>query len=330
MSHDPTQSPQLQEPAEALVPPVGWVGMMRGLVRTARPHQWIKNLFVLAPLFFSKQFLIPEQLFLGLLAFALFCMTASTVYLFNDVADVEKDKQHPTKRLRPIPSGQLPIRVALIAALICGPGALIIGAFISPRLALVLGAYLLMNLAYSTVLKHVAFVDVTIIATGFVFRLLAGAFAIDVLISEWLFICTFLLALYLGMGKRLHELLLIQRGQASSTRKVLERYRLSHLEFGVLFVSGLTIAAYTIYTLTAALPEQPLRAVHTPFSSPWLPITIPMAVFGVTRFYKLLRHEDSESPTELMLRDWPFIVNLLIWGLTMLVLGFNLLGPSPV
>lgn len=318
----PTSAPQATNP-----PNFRLSAALFGVLKTARPHQWVKNFFVLAPLFFSKQFLIPEQLGLGLAAFALFCATASTVYLFNDVADVEKDKLHPTKRNRPIPSGQLPIKMALIAALISGPGALLLSATISWRLSLILGIYLVMNLAYSTVLKHVAFVDVTIIATGFVLRLLAGAFAIDVRISEWLFLCTFLLALYLGMGKRLHELLLIQRGQASSTRKVLERYKVEHLEFGVLFVSGLTIAAYTIYTLTAALPNQPLRAVHTPFSSPLLPITIPSAVFGVTRFYQLLRRQDSESPTELMLRDWPFIMNLVIWGLTMLALGFHLLGP---
>ena len=124
----------------------------------------------------------------------------------------------------------------------------------------------------------------SIIATGFVLRVLAGAFAINVFISEWLIICTFLLALYLGLGKRLHEFRLMQSGRTEKSRPVLERYRGEHLDFGVLFVSGLTIAGYTIYTLTAALPDQPLRTRATPFDSPYLPATIPFAVFGITRF----------------------------------------------
>ena len=303
--------------------------MALGLARTARPHQWIKNLFVLAPLFFSKQFLQPWSLARGASAFGLYCVMASAVYVLNDVADVDKDRRHPTKRKRPIASGQLPVKAALGAALVMALLSLGGGLWLELRLGVVLAIYLAINLAYSSVLKHVAFVDVTIIATGFVLRLLAGAFAIDVLISEWLFLCTFLLALYLGLGKRLHELLLVERGQAHKTRAVLERYKLEHLEFGVLFVSGLTIAAYTIYTLTAALPDQPLRARHTPFSSPLLPMTIPLAVFGVTRFYQLLRRQSDDSPTELMLRDAPFLINLGIWGLVMGALALNLLTRAP-
>ena len=189
----------------------------------------------------------------------------------------------------------------------------------------VVAGYLVMNLAYSTRLKDIAFLDVSIIATGFVLRVLAGAFAIDVFISEWLIACTFFLALYLGLGKRDHELRLYLAGELDKSRKVLERYRAEHLDFGVLFVAGMTIAVYTIYTLTAALPEQPLRSQHTPFASPWLPLTIPFAVFGITRFYQLINKEVPESPTDLLLEDPPFIVNLLLWGVTMLVIAF---GPS--
>lgn len=306
--------------------------IVRGVLRTLRPHQWIKNLFVLAPLFFSKQFLVPTQCARGVLAALLFCLTAGTVYLFNDVFDVEKDRNHPVKRNRPIPSGQLPIRAAVMAAIGLGSGSLIVSYLLDLRLGVVVTVYLTMNLAYSMSLKNIAFVDVTIIATGFVLRVLAGAFAIDVFISEWLFICTFLLALYLGMGKRLHELMLFEAGQVKKSRKVLERYKLPHLQFGVLFVAGLTISAYTIYTLAAALPNQPLRATVSPFASPWLPITIPLAIFGIVRFYYLLQLQDLKSPTELILRDKIFIANLIIWGLVMAILGFGWveLPPPPM
>lgn len=318
MDSSPSSS---SETAQELVKPQ----VVRGVLRTLRPHQWIKNLFVLAPLFFSKQFLVPLQSVKGVVAALLFCLTAGTVYLFNDVFDVEKDRAHPVKCKRPIASGQLPVRSAVIAACFLGAGSVLTSFLIDIRLGAVVSIYLTMNLAYSTFLKNIAFLDVSIIAFGFVLRVLAGAFAINVFISEWLFICTFLLALYLGLGKRLHEMLLVESGEVKKARKVLEHYRLEHLQFGVLFVAGLTISAYTIYTLAAALPNQPLRATVTPFASPWLPITIPLAIFGVVRFYQLLQMQNLKSPTELILRDKVFIANLLIWGVVMAILGFGLL-----
>ena len=321
MSEQPLQESEAP-PTGASTSSLSLMGMTKGLVRTLRPHQWVKNLFVLAPLFFSKSFLEPALLALGFGAALLFSLTSGTVYLFNDIFDIEKDRRHPTKRHRPIPSGELPIPVAAAGAVGLGLGTQAVAWLIDWRLGAVCLGYLVMNLAYSTVLKHVAFVDVTIIATGFVLRVLAGAFAIDVFISEWLITCTFLLALYLGLGKRLHELNLLLEGKSTKTRPVLERYRQEHLDFGVLFVAGLTIAGYTIYTLTSALPEQPLRSKHTPFDSAYLPATIPFAVFGITRFYQLLKSESLASPTELILRDAPFIANLLLWGVAMGVLAF--------
>ncbi|MEM1347303.1 MAG: decaprenyl-phosphate phosphoribosyltransferase [Myxococcota bacterium] len=302
--------------------------LVLGLIQTLRPKQWVKNLFVLAPLFFSKQFLVPSQLALGLLAALVFSLTSGTIYVFNDICDLDKDRLHPVKRHRPIPSGQLPLKAAWGSVVALGGVTQALAWLIDWRLGAVTTTYTIMNLAYSTVLKHVPFVDVTIIATGFVLRVLAGAFAIDVFISEWLVICTFLLALYLGFGKRLHELTLMVEGRASKTRRVLKRYRLEHLDFVVLFVAGLTIAAYTVYTMTVALPNQPLRSQHTPFTSPYLPVTIPFAVMGITRFYQLLKKEDElDSPTELILKDWPFIVNLLAWGV--LTMGVALAFPGP-
>ncbi len=302
-------------------------GAAWGLLKTLRPHQWIKNLFVLAPLFFSKSFLEPKLLALGFSAALLFSLTAGTVYLINDIFDLEKDRRHPVKKNRPLPAGVITVRTAATAAGVLALGTQSAAWLLDWRLGAVTTGYLGMNLAYSMSLKHVPFVDVSIIAAGFVLRVLAGAFAIDVFISEWLIICTFLLSLYLGFGKRLHELELVARGEATKVRKVLERYKVEHLEFAVLFIAGMTIAGYTIYTMTAALPDQPLRSAHTPFTSRYLPATIPLAVFGITRFYQLLRSDSPESPTELILRDVPFIANLLIWGVAMAVLGFYFSAP---
>ncbi len=302
--------------------PVNTRSIASALVRSLRPHQWIKNLFVLAPLFFSKSFLDGSKLALGLTAAFLFCLVAGTVYLINDIFDVDKDRTHPTKCNRPIASGKLPLNIARTAAIILGPGSILAALFIDPGFAAVLGTYLALNLAYSIQLKHLAFIDVSIIAIGFVLRVIAGALAIDVYMSEWLLACTFFLALYLGLGKRQHEFNMFQAGDIASTRKVLERYRAEHLDFGVLFTAGLTIAVYTIYTLTAALPDQPLRTQQTPFASAYLPITIPFAVFGITRFYQLIKRNTLESPTDLLTHDKSFVINLALWGLVMLILSF--------
>lgn len=305
-------------------------GLAGGLIKSLRPHQWVKNAFVLAPLFFSKSYTDPEKLAQGLGAALLFSLTSGSVYLINDIFDVEKDRNHPVKRHRPIASGRVSVRAAAIAAAVLGPGCLAIAWALDWRMGAAMTAYLIMNLAYSTSLKNVAFLDVTIIATGFVLRVLSGAFGIDVFISEWLVLCTFSVALYLGLGKRVHELKMVAQGRADKVRKVLERYRAEQLDFAMLFVSGLTIALYTTYTLTTslkgltgwALPNQPLRAHDTPFSSPWLPITIPLVIFGITRFYQLVHHDSPHSPTEQILRDRPFIANILLWGVTMTVIAF--------
>jgi decaprenyl-phosphate phosphoribosyltransferase len=287
--------------------------MARGIIKTLRPRQWVKNVFVLAPLFFSRSYMDPELLGLGLLAALLFSFMAGCVYIINDVLDVEKDRNHPTKCMRPIPSGQLPIKAAMGAAGVLG-AATLCGAWLwNGQVAATLTTYFVLNLAYSIKLKHVAYLDVLIISTGFVLRVMAGALAIDVFLSEWLLLCTFLLTLYLGLGKRLHELKLLEQGKSKKTRPVLERYHKDGVSFAALFIAGLTIASYTIYTLTAALPQQPLRSQHTPFSSPWLLATIPCTVFGITRFHTLLNSESPESPTDQILKDRVFILNIFIW-----------------
>jgi len=307
----------------------GAASMAVGLFETLRPHQWVKNLFVLAPIFFAQRYDEPGRLGLAVAAAGLFCLAAGSVYLINDLFDVDEDRKHPVKKHRPIPSGRLPVPVARVAAGVIALGAVGVAAMIDPMLAVVIGGYIAMNLAYSTLLKHLAFIDVTVIAVGFVLRVLAGKYAIDVYVSEWLIGCTFLLALYLGLGKRVHELRLYAADDEKKSRRVLERYHAGLLEFAFLFVAGLTIAVYTIYTLTAALPEltnamtmQPLHQRPTPFATPYLPVTVLFAVFGITRFFQLAEADVPQSPTDLITRDIPFIANLVLWGAVMLAFGW--------
>lgn len=287
------------------------------VLRTMRPHQWVKNLFVLAPLFFARQYAEPEALAAGLVAALLFCLTAGTVYLFNDIADRHQDRKHPTKRHRPIASGRLSVSTARYAAWAAGATSLGVAAIVDGWLAAVLGGYLVMNLAYSRVLKEWAFVDVGIIATGFVLRVLAGSVAVGVMLSEWLVLCTFLLACFLGLGKRCHELILRRAGAVDETRRGWSDYRPEQIEAALFFVGGLTVAAYTIYTLTASLPDQPLRTRHTPFNHPLLPVTVPLVVLGLARFYQLVQRQTPASPTETMLRDPVVLATGAVWGLVL-------------
>lgn len=275
---------------------------------------------MLAPLVFSANLTEPWLLLRAFLATFLFCLLSGAVYLINDIFDVEKDRAHPTKCNRPIASGKLPLGTARIAAGIILAVALG-GAFaLDWRLGAVAAFYFGQNLLYSWKIKHVAFLDVTSIALGFLLRTLAGAFAIDVNFSVWLFGCTFLLALYLGLGKRKHEMLQAGVGRGKQ-RRVLEKYKLETLNYALLTCAGLTIAAYTAYSMSISLPEQPWHLERTPFESPWLPITIPFAIIGLVRFYFLVsRVDEADSPTDRMIRDPIFLANIGLWGVAILAL----------
>ena len=287
---------------------------LKAVVRTMRPHQWVKNVFVLAPLFFAQAFWEVENVVLALLAALFFSLIAGTVYLINDIVDCERDRLHPTKRFRPIAAGDLDVGTAKVVAFAVGITTLAAAAFVSPVVAAILVTYLVMNLAYSKILKAYAFVDVGIIAVGFVLRVAAGGFAIGVFLSEWLIACTFLLACFLGFGKRLHEMHLCESGQLEKIRDGWAGVQSQALEVALFVSGGLTLTAYTIYTLTAALPDQPFRAELTPFTSPYLPVTIPLVVVGLGRFYQLARRDTAVSPTEQMLRDPVVLGTVLVWG----------------
>jgi 4-hydroxybenzoate polyprenyltransferase len=288
---------------------------MRALFEACRPRQWVKNLFVAAPLVFAKRLNDPRTSLRALAAVLLFCALSSAVYLWNDIVDVEKDQRHPIKCRRPIASGRLPIFYARIAAATLAAGALALSLLIDWRFAACALGYGAINVAYSLKLKHVVYVDVLAIASGFLLRVTGGAFAIAVYASPYLFVCTALLASYLGFGKRAHELA-VAGERAALQRAVLESYRADVLRAMLWCTGAATFVAYVLYT----------RAEHTVnfFGTTHMLWTAPFAAYGLYRFFVLVQAPSGDSPTEEMLKDGPFIVNLLGWAAaTTLIIYFH-------
>lgn len=288
-----------------------------GLLESMRPHQWVKNAFVLAPVVFSRNFDSPALLSRAALATLLFCVLSGAVYLLNDVLDVEADRAHPIKRNRPVASGRVPIGFAKGACGVLTVVALLLMFLLNHWAGIVAAGYFTMNVAYSMRLKHVAFIDVGIIATGFLLRILAGSLAIAVAVSAWLVACTFLLALYLALGKRKHELR--SSGKARKQRAVLGRYNPSHVHLTMIVVGVLTVGTYSAYTLA------PTTQHYFDLAWPQLALTIPFTAFGVARFFWLASTGDEGvSPTERMLKDKFFLLNLVAWiAVVMAVMYFG-------
>lgn len=279
---------------------------MKALIEACRPRQWVKNLFVAAPLVFAKRLTDPTTALRALAAVGLFICLSSAVYLWNDIVDVEKDRAHPRKCKRPIASGRLSIRDARIGAATLSAGALVLGLLVDWRFAACAFAYGLNNVAYSLWVKRVPYLDVLSISAGFILRVAAGSFAIDVEASPYLLLCTALLACYLGFGKRAHEL--ASAGErAHEQRSVLRAYQPGALRVA-LFVTGIsTLASYVLYT----------RAGHTVrfFGTTRMLWTAPFCALGLWRFFQIVNSPRSDSPTEEMLKDPAFILNLVTWAI---------------
>jgi 4-hydroxybenzoate polyprenyltransferase len=283
--------------------------MFAALFKTMRPRQWTKNIFIFAALVFDKQLLIPESFLRTLGGFMLFCLVSSSVYIFNDLADIEADRQHPVKRMRPIPSGRLPVSTAWVAGVALIVISLVLGWLLSPAFTFVIAGYFLLNLAYSKWLKHVLILDVLILAACFVLRVDAGVRLIQVeRFSPWLYVVMTLLALFLGFGKRRAELALLTEG-AASHRKVLKGYTVSLLDQYIMIVSGMTIVGYSLYTFSA--PNLP--ANHS------MMLTIPFVVYAIFRYLYLIEVEHAGgAPEEILLSDRPFQVSMLLWAAAVL------------
>jgi 4-hydroxybenzoate polyprenyltransferase len=283
------------------------VNTVRAIVQTARPRQWVKNLFVAAPLVFAHHLGDARVTIRALGAFLAFCALSSSVYFWNDIVDVDKDRLHPVKCKRPIPAGELPLPLAKGIAGSLAALALASSALLSLTFAICALAYLVNNVAYSLRIKHIVYLDVLSIACGFLLRTLSGALAIDVDASIYLLVCTALLATFFGFGKRLHEVLQVGGGSAKQ-RAVLAAYRAETLTVAM-WVSGvMTLLAYVLYT----------RAPHTLafFGTDRMIYTAPIAAFGMIRFVQIMRDSHTRgSPTDEMLRDWQFMASLVAFGI---------------
>ncbi|HEY7370861.1 MAG TPA: decaprenyl-phosphate phosphoribosyltransferase [Polyangia bacterium] len=280
--------------------------MLWSILKAVRPHQWVKNLFVAAPVVFAKKLGDLSSDLRAAAAFGAFCLLTSAVYLVNDLVDLEKDRAHPIKRNRPIASGKLKPELARALAGLFALAALGSGLALGWPFALTAAGYLALNAAYSLRLKRIAFVDVACISVGFLLRVLAGAFAIGVPPSRWLLICTLLLSALLGFGKRAHELR-ISGDDGHKQREVLGDYDPQVLRVLLIVLGVATAAAYTIYTRTQHTNEL--------FGGGQLLYTVPFAVFGIYRFIRIVNRTDrAESPTDSMLRDPWFVVNLVLYA----------------
>jgi 4-hydroxybenzoate polyprenyltransferase len=298
----------------------GLVAQMPALVRALRPKQWTKNLFCYVGLIFAAQLTHPGQFLRSTVAFVLFCLLSGAVYLLNDLVDIEKDRAHPYKRRRPLASGALSPWVAQVAAVVLASGSVAAAFLLTPAFAAIALAFLALNLLYSFVLKNMVLLDVFGIAGGFLLRALAGTVVISVDMSPWLYLCTLLGALFIGLGKRRHELLILE-GQAASHRKILAEYTTEFLEELISIVSGSILITYALYTFFA-------EPVGTPTGAPnhrWLMWTIPFAVYGLFRYLYLV-HLKSEggAPEELVLKDVPLLVTILLWGASMVFILYVL------
>jgi len=286
------------------------------LVRSLRPAQWSKNVFVFAPLVFAQKLQDPHALLRATLAFAAFCSAASAVYLVNDVRDRDEDRRHPLKRHRAIAAGTLGVGPALVAATLLAVAAGIAAWRLGPAFTALLGGYVLLNLTYSLYLKQRVILDVMAIAAGFVLRVLAGAAAVPAPVSSWLLLCTIFLALFLAFSKRRHELTLLQDG-AADQRRVLEHYSPAFLDQMINVVTASAVVSYALY---AVAPET-VQKFHTEH----LVYTVPLVLFGIFRYlYLVYQSPGARNPTEAILHDPPFLLNIALWGLAVLWIVYGL------
>lgn len=292
-------------PARAAPPARPLRPLPLAILLALRPRQWTKNAIVFAALVFAHRVFQPVAFFQATAAFLFFCAVSGAVYLVNDILDVEQDRLHPRKRRRPIAAGELSVRLAWVLA-----GALVVitlglAVLVRPLLAAVILGYFLVQFAYSLFLKHQVILDVFTIAAGFVLRAAAGAVAIAVPISPWLYVCTILLALFLGLAKRRAELMLLSES-AGNHRRILEEYSATLLEEMIAVVTSSTVMAYSLYTFSA----ENLPSNHA------MMLTIPFVLYAIFRYlYLVYRKDEGGSPEHLLLSDPPLLLCILLWGL---------------
>lgn len=277
------------------------------LLKAMRPQQWVKNLLVFAGVLFARHLFDPDRLLIASAAFGIFCLASGSVYIVNDLLDLEQDRNHPDKRMRPLASGRLKVPTAL-----AGGGLVLLVSLgwafrLCPAFGGIVGLYFLQNLLYSKYLKHVVILDVMLIGCGFVLRAVSGAVVVGVEVSSWLVLCTFLLALFLSFSKRRQEIIRL-REAGEGHRSVLTEYSPQFLDTMIGIVTAVTLMSYALYTMS----EQTIQKFHTTH----LILTIPFVLYGIFRYlYLMHRQAKGDNPTEVLLRDPAMQVNILLWVL---------------
>jgi 4-hydroxybenzoate polyprenyltransferase len=285
------------------------------LLIAIRPGQWSKNLLVFAGLLFGMRLFEAGAVLRALAAFGIFCGLSSAVYLGNDIVDRENDRRHPMKAMRPIASGALPVSIALAAAAAIGAVTMAAAAGLGWQFATVAVAYLALQALYSGPLKQIVIIDVLTLSGGFVLRAVAGAVAVDVGISHWLLVCTTLLALFVALAKRRHEIVLLA-DDAASHRRILGEYSPYLLDQMIAVVTASTLIAYIVYTVS---PETQQK-----FGTEWLGLTIPFPLYGIFRYlYLVHRRAGGGSPADLLLTDRPLLICVALWALAVAILIYR-------
>jgi 4-hydroxybenzoate polyprenyltransferase len=280
---------------------------LRGLIRTMRPTQWVKNGFAFAGIMFDQQLTELEPLARVVATFALLCMAASTIYIINDLVDIERDRQHPRKRNRPLPSGQLPVRLAVVAAVILPIASLAGSLLLDLRLAAVIFGYLALHIAYSFWLKNIVIIDVFAIAAGFILRVEAGIVVIDVTnFSPWLYVCAGLLALFLAIGKRRQEMIMLA-DNAENHREIYKDYNMALLDDMLRVVTIGSVLTYMLYTIEAP-------TIRT--TGHRMMLTVPFVIYGIFRYLYLIHVKgEGSAPDELLFKDMPLLADVILWVL---------------
>jgi len=280
--------------------------LLKHLLKTMRPKQWAKNVFIFAALIFDKKLLVPSVVLRTTAAFVLFCLLSSSVYLINDLVDMERDRQHPTKKDRPLASGRLKPSIAVVAAVVFIVVAISLGFALEPRFGTVELIYLVTMILYSFFLKNIVIVDVLTVAAGFVLRVMAGTVVFPVeRFSPWLYVCMSSLALFIAVGKRRHELILL-KGNANNHRAILDEYNLQLIDNVLNIATSTTVVAYSLYTFSA--PNLPPNHM--------MMLTIPPVVYGLLRYLYLIQVKgEGGAPEEIALGDKHLILDVGLWGL---------------
>jgi 4-hydroxybenzoate polyprenyltransferase len=287
---------------------VSLMSKIAAFIKLLRPKQWIKNLFVIAPLIFAKHVFEYDYIVKIVVAFGLFCLISSSVYVLNDIIDCEKDRLHPKKKNRPIASGLISKAEAIVLLVITLPLVIGISFFVDRFFGLAILFYFINNVLYSYRIKNMVILDVMSIAIGFLLRVIGGALIIKVNISPWILLCTLLLSLFLGFSKRRNELVVLENG-AENHRKILEEYSLEFIDNMLSIVTASTVMAYCLYTFSANNGNFRMM------------ITIPFVLYGIFRYqYIIYKKNEGGSPEDAVLSDMPLMFSILLWGIISIII----------